>query len=132
MIDKEVAEKILGWRVVYFDRFYYSPDAGWSQDGPYDTQDECKHAPVAYWQEPNGASVHEVEEFPFARSLDAVCLVEDEIERRGIGVAYIRALIDITWAGIDSYDQDGRYEGAFALLRATPEQRCRAALQVVG
>lgn len=59
----------------------------------------------------------------------AARLIEDEIERRGIGEAYIWYLAEVighprhvAWSSLDM----------FALLRATPEQRCRAALRAVG
>jgi hypothetical protein len=46
--------------------------------------------------------------------------VEDEIERRGLGSQYAGAL-----AGVVTGD-------LWAIIRATPEQRCRAALIAVG
>lgn len=50
-----------------------------------------------------------------------VRLIEDEIERRGLVHAYVTALYAIV----------GK-RGAWSLIRATPEQRCLAALRAIG
>jgi hypothetical protein len=61
----------------------------------------------------------------------AARLVEDEIERRGLQEPYVRALV----GGAEEATHRLWYCGVDDLWRvatATPEQRCRAALAVVG
>lgn len=125
-INNRVAKEVLGWQQVWFDR-RYGFDNDWSQDGPYPTADECKHTPVAYWQEPNGSCVYEVDECLFSTDQAAARLVEDEMERRGEQAQddYMRALIQIL-------SPDWSTAGMiWKVLRATPEQRCLAALKTV-
>ena len=56
----------------------------------------------------------------------AVGLLEDEIERRGLESAYVMALRRIV---TPVWPEDA---ARWALIRATPEERCRAALAAVG
>lgn len=62
--------------------------------------------------------------------------VEDEIERRGLKQEYLRALIDDVAPIMfqDAYEnfRDDAYDGLWAFTRATPEQRCKAALRAIG
>ena len=58
---------------------------------------------------------------PYSTDHTAVRLVEDEIERRGLVGPYVKALYAIV----------GK-QGSWSLIRATPEQRCAAALRAVG
>lgn len=65
----------------------------------------------------------------------AACrLVEDEIERRELWGTYLSALVDILDIyGYDAwYDWDRQWVSAVRdILRATPEQRCHAALRAL-
>ena len=58
--------------------------------------------------------------------------IEDEIERRGMPVEYMRALLQecpvMGYADIDNPED----ANAWTLLRATPEQRARAFLAALG
>jgi len=56
----------------------------------------------------------------------AVRLLEDEIERRGLWQQYLGTLLDI----LNSYDHPSMVD-IWAAIRATPEQRARAFLEVV-
>ena len=74
----------------------------------------------------------------YTTDIVAARLVEDEIERRGLVDAYIDALavlIDPNGNDISIFDtiieMNGR-RALWALLRATPEQRCWAALRAMG
>lgn len=58
-------------------------------------------------------------------------LVEDEIEKRGLETKYISCLQEIVWNGEYS-EHDYPLELKWRLLRATPEQRCLAALRACG
>jgi hypothetical protein len=84
-----------------------------------------------YWTDRLFGHHHHCLEVVPAYSTDpaAARLVEDEIERRGLWRAYTEALllavIDLP-PGVDTI-----FEG-WALIRATPEARCRAALVAVG
>jgi hypothetical protein len=59
--------------------------------------------------------------------------MEAAIKERGLASRYIRALIKTTGLSETRFDL-GRFDedDLFTLLRATPEQRCRAALATVG
>ena len=61
----------------------------------------------------------------------AARLVEDEIERRGLRNEYVRALIAPGAEEVTSYLWYVGHDDLWALIRATPEQRCRAAWQVM-
>lgn len=60
--------------------------------------------------------------------LNAARLVEDEVERRGLREQYLYEIEDIT---LEQGGWQNRVEWEWALLRATPETRCRAALLAV-
>lgn len=61
----------------------------------------------------------------------AARLVEDEIARRGLWEEYANALLDILdISDTDLYDNSAR--ASWQVLRATPEQRYRAALAACG
>lgn len=63
---------------------------------------------------------------PFSTDYTAVRLVEDEIERRGLISQYVECLFNV------AFEEARRYRGrTLMLVRATAEQRCRAALSVV-
>jgi hypothetical protein len=60
-------------------------------------------------------------------------LLEDEIERRGLEEQYVRALYQELQLAIEEAAPRTWYVGwddIFSLIRATPEQRCRAFLAV--
>ncbi len=63
----------------------------------------------------------------FSTSLDAMHLVEDEIERRGLQERYIQELDRLV-----TYERDEGWEWfRWGILRATPEQRCLAAFRAI-
>lgn len=68
----------------------------------------------------------------FSTDYRAVRELEDEIERRGLQIAYGTALM---WAvGIATHTEywdDNLAEALFLVLRATPEQRARAFLEAI-
>lgn len=65
----------------------------------------------------------------YSSSLRGVRLVEDEIERRGLWFSYIETLlIDI----LKVKPPERWMDCIWQCLRATPEQRCRAALAALG
>lgn len=67
----------------------------------------------------------------------AIRIVEDEIERRGLQERYALALADVVTTGSSIVDdmtllhEEGEIMLLWQLLRATPEQRCRAALRAI-
>lgn len=67
---------------------------------------------------------------------DAARLIEDEIERRGLRRAYLLALDEILFSAYcrqDDYEYlELTLDEAWRFLRATPEERCRAALVAIG
>ena len=97
-----------------------------------------------YWVRPDGHR-YIAEDLPdFVNSFDEVRMVEDEIARRGQGEAYLDALCRILQFSSDGIAGDPKHfdlslwatgfvsiDALFALLRTTPDQRCRAALQVL-
>lgn len=81
-------------------------------------------------------------EEPADESTDYLCArrLEDEIERWGLGTAYVSALLlqidpdSATWDITDGADEGGGWmdrDGLFRLIRATPEQRARAFLEAM-
>lgn len=88
---------------------------------------------------PDGSEAHDVRAFTTDRNL--VALVEDQIEKRGLQKEYEHALLkvlnlhDSTYIRTTSSDYQA-FEFCvgelFPVLRATPEQRCLAALRAVG
>jgi hypothetical protein len=70
----------------------------------------------------------------YTADLTAARLVEDEIERRGLQSVYAVHLMTLLCGGWAN--NEGLYileeDDLWTLLRATPEQRCRAALRAMG
>lgn len=84
--------------------------------------------PCTYWSAPRGQwSVFATTPPPFTTDHDACRLVEDEIERRGLVREYITALGTVINAV--PFDDD---LWPWQHMRATPEQRCHAALIALG
>lgn len=54
----------------------------------------------------------------------AARLVEDEIERRGLQQRYVDELL--------TFEREADFSAEWFLIRATPEQRCLAALRALG
>jgi hypothetical protein len=83
---------------------------------------------------PDGREAHPIRNYS-GRS-DTARLVEDEIERRGLTMDYADALVTAVAPLLfqNEYVNFGppAYAALWALIRATPEQRCRAALAAVG
>lgn len=113
-LDARVAERVMGWC--------------------QETSHITPKATVTSWRAPAGTLpipylLNFFGDIPLLSADPAAArLVEDEIERRGLWRAYTEALllavIDLP-PGVDTI-----FEG-WALIRATPEQRCRAALAAV-
>lgn len=111
-LDALIAEKVMGWRV---ER--QSGNSPWlvGHDGNRWTR---------------------IENHPFSSDIAAAAEMEREIERRsdlgnieGIHVRYALALAhEIGFPGFSCFG----WTDLFRLIRATPVQRCRAALQAVG
>lgn len=77
-----------------------------------------------FWLDPSGVYAPLP---PFTRTMRAARLLEDEIERRGRFEEYAHALFKIVNDGIP-WGHDVAFSEVLHLLRATPEQRARAAL----
>lgn len=75
-----------------------------------------------FWLNPSGAYAPLP---PFTRTMRATRLLEDEIERRGLEYAYIDVLETIIGA---DYDEGYGAHSVWKFIRATPEQKARAAL----
>lgn len=71
----------------------------------------------------------------YSSSREYAGCVEEEIERRGLVVQYMEALTDLVEGDATEPPNTPLYDWCmkqnFQLLRATPEQRCIAALQAV-
>lgn len=63
---------------------------------------------------------------PFSTDYTAVRLVEDEIERRGLGPRFVAEL-----GACVCLEYPYANRGVWRILRASPEDRCRAALSAV-
>lgn len=69
----------------------------------------------------------------FSTNIDAAWQVESEIERRGLAVVYVAALcrvLNLATYGFGPMFESGEWDtdDMWRFLRATPEERCRAAL----
>lgn len=69
---------------------------------------------------------------PYSTDPAAVCLVEDEIERRGLRDAYIEHLLDVIAAPDLRLDIWPTAADLWKVARATADQRCQAALRALG
>lgn len=67
----------------------------------------------------------------FDESRATVRQVEDEVERRGLQDEYLIALGLVLW-GDWGINQDIELDNVWSLLRATPDQKCQAALRAGG
>jgi hypothetical protein len=83
---------------------------------------------VGYWVFPNGDRLIGGETPDYADDYSAARQVEDEIERRKLETEYLQALRDIA-CKYKVVSEEGTW---WALIRATPEHRCRAALKAAG
>lgn len=110
-LNTAVALEVMGW---------YEWDGVGDWDGPEGV------TMFTYWGDDDGAlavypdsSDEPKSLFDPSHCMGSACEVEDEIERRGLGSQYAGALAVRIRGGL------------WDMLRATPEQRCRAALVVV-
>lgn len=115
-LDEQIAERLFGWER------YVSAD--------HTSHPKLRDFGIIYGWRKDGKNLGlDVPHFSDDPAL--VRAVEDEIERRELQNLYAYALADVLNIG------DGwRYEGPggselWALIRATPEQRCRAALKAL-
>ncbi len=101
---------------------------GWTSLGAYLWQDAYG---AVYFTGHDPARVF-VPHTVFHPSTDALhaAWVEDQIARLDTRAAYVDALMGELAPDADPLEAKHRGMGARALLHATPEQRCRAALQV--
>ena len=81
--------------------------------------------------------IHSSETLPrYTTDYNAVALVREEIARRGLQAAFVQALVELVAPFIqnDRFDEwtDETTDALFALVNATPDQQCRAALRAVG
>lgn len=119
-LTTEVLEKVLGWKRTHVQAFHH----GW-----YSTVEH------KVWCYPDGTLVRFLYDSP-PDLPDLARLVEDEIERRGLGARYAQRLLALvigTEIDVTRYDEGGHVTPGvlWLLVRATPAQRCRAALEVV-
>lgn len=119
-------------------------DKPWETLNPHEQCQEIaraigwKHEPrfkgdvSGYWIRPDGRR-YITEDLPdFISSLDDCQLVEDEIERRSRQMHYLGHLGDVVGVHRSSWDnRDALIAVCWLLLRATPEQRCQAALRAL-
>lgn len=90
--------------------------------------------PAIYaWERPDGERMSVAELVEMTDS-DFVRMFEDVIEQRGLQEAYILALYNILTAGqlLRARVTSMGASEAWRILRATPEQRYQAALNIVG
>jgi hypothetical protein len=136
-IDALVAEKVLGWTWMRYDTW----------------RGECKLLwPVEEWPPPSGDDFGRLEgdarrllsyDMPqYTEDIAAAWRMEGEMERRGLMEGYVDALAEIVapdaahvyYSAIEVYtsrEWDG-HKWAWAMVHASPLQRCLAALKVVG
>lgn len=94
-----------------------------------------------FWRSPDGKQWYLKASYPFGEQQvlphfsdnpEAARLLEDEIERRGLQMPYMDALLSLCplvgYAGINNPED----HNAWLLIRTTPEQRARAFLEVAG
>lgn len=102
--------------------------------GRYHETDGAEHEGERWygWCHTCGCLIDEATPEPLRYSTDpaAAAHVEDEIERRGLTEQYVDAMLDLLH--INAEDRIPAHYQLWALIRATPEQRCRAALVAVG
>jgi len=106
-LDAQVAEEVMGWQ-----RFPYlmEPAPG-----------TVRYCP------PGRVHVSTIEKVPpYSTDYTAVRLVEDEIERRGLGPRFVAEL-----GACVCLEYPYANRGVWRILRASPEDRCRAALSAV-
>jgi hypothetical protein len=80
-----------------------------------------------YWTAGDGERYATKELPDFTASLDAFCRVEEEIRRRDVQDSFLDALERL----VSPYGDMGERAIQWALMRATPTQRCEAALEVL-
>lgn len=83
---------------------------------------------VAYYTDPGGNE--HLEPPRFATSPSAVLMLEDEIERRRLQAAYVIELSAVVGCELKA-DREQSARHLWMMIRATPEQRCRAFLKAV-
>lgn len=115
-LDIHIAEKVMGWRHIRED-----PKGYWAGRSPDSNPLSLLHSEVPR----------------YSTDMNAAWEVEVEIERRKVGREYIAALLDIldiadVPPGVtDGFTWEVTYVSLLYILRATPEQRCLAALKAI-
>jgi hypothetical protein len=120
-LKRQVGTEVMGYSIYHYDKDFAENCYYMLMDREYD--------PVSMRYRENERPTEEAVwlDCPdFTSRLDAVRLMEDEIERRGLQELYSEILHYMCASFSDSF-QMARWK----VLRATPEQRCRAALRAV-
>lgn len=122
-LDAEIASRVMGWTDVSekqmwsFPEDLTDPNAQAEPDGF-----ELRGLPPGATEGGGERAVP-----GYSTKIAAALLVEDEMERRGLGVEYMVALAHrIGFSGFSTLG----WADLFKYVRATPLQRCRAALVV--
>ena len=118
-LDAEVAEKIMD-HVIHVD-----DNEGWCEH----CGEEMMEYRLMRYRQQGGREPMETRCVPeYAESITAVAQVEDRIAELGLEHEYAGALLEQT--GNTQY-QSSLPVIVWAIVRATPEERCRAALSVI-
>ena len=144
-LDALIAERLFGWRWVKYPapnlsehrlltgivppaapgRIYSNrTDRIWQPSTP--DAERFSDWDTLYWWDDDGASDIRRGMPHYSTDIAAAVQVEDEIERRGLIRPYLDALWDVTG---NLYARGP--QAMWALLRATPEERCQAALKAL-
>lgn len=126
-LDAAIAERVMGRRVVWFDRLD-SHDGEWSQSGPLETKEECRFRPVAYWQNQEGQSLWEVRKWSPSDSISAAMEVVEKMNADGWSFACTLYEGKLPYA---SFCKRTAASSRNAEAESLPVAICRAALLAV-
>ena len=121
-LNAQVAEEVMGWQRHNWlhpamQKTVYCPTCG-------NTKPKAK---LEYADEPFPFCFH-LAMPDYSGSLDAAWEMEEELGQRGLYVDYTVGLLRVV-SGRARWPES--YHAVWELIRATPEQRCRAALEAV-
>lgn len=114
-INRQVAEKVMGWGYSAWGRNHYVEIIVSSDISSGNQQDETFVMQVESWQ-------------PYT-NIEQAMMMQKEIHKKGLARKYTNAFFNIIEPEGTTLPDD---ELVWAMIHATPQQRCEAALKAVG